>query len=356
MEGCIRLPDKLLDKQLDKPPDMASAKTTVQYKGYKRTNTMHERKITGHSLTPGKTIRDYIHVAGTVIQIPYVVICGTEPGPTVLITAGIHNAEYVGIQAAIELSNELDASELRGNVIIVPLVNRTGFENRTMSMVFEDGKNLNRVFPGSPSGSVADRIAYTLFEGLIRNVDAYIDLHGGDGYETLTPFAYYVGDTSAENAAKCMVSCVNVRFCVRSRCRNGGAYNMASVIGVPSVLIERGQLGLYSREEVDADKADVRNILCCLGVTPGDYILYPKQELLEYDVVAPNTGCWYPGKKAGDSFRKGDTLGIIRDYFGSAVFTQYAPCDGILLYQCSSLNILENGPMIAYGVPTSVKE
>ncbi|MER2152425.1 MAG: succinylglutamate desuccinylase/aspartoacylase family protein, partial [Candidatus Limivicinus sp.] len=114
---------------------------------------MEVRTVAGHALTPGKTVKDHIHVEGTELHVPHVLLCGKQPGKTVLITAGIHNAEYVGIQAAIELSNELDVETLCGNVIIVPLANRSGFENRTMSRVFEDGKNLNRVFPGDRDGS-----------------------------------------------------------------------------------------------------------------------------------------------------------------------------------------------------------
>ena len=219
---------------------------------------MKAKMIAGHELTPGKTVKDHIHVEGTELHVPHVLLCGEQPGPTVLITAGIHNAEYVGIQAAIELSNELDVSTLRGNVVLVPLVNRSGFENRTMSRVFEDGKNLNRVFPGDREGSEAERLANMLFEVFIRNADAYIDLHCGDGYETLIPYCYYLGDTPAEETAKRMVACVNVKYVVRSHCRTGGAYNLASLHGVPSVLIERGQLSLFSREEIEADKADVR--------------------------------------------------------------------------------------------------
>ena len=219
---------------------------------------MQAKMIAGHELMPGKTVKDHIHVEGTELHVPHVLLCGEQPGPTVLITAGIHNAEYVGIQAAIELSNELDVSTLHGNVVLVPLVNRSGFENRTMSRVFEDGKNLNRVFPGDREGSEAERLAHMLFEVFIRNADAYIDLHCGDGYETLIPYCYYLGDAPAEETAKRMVECVNVKYVVRSHCRTGGAYNLASLHGVPSVLIERGQLSLFSREEIEADKADVR--------------------------------------------------------------------------------------------------
>ena len=312
---------------------------------------MRAKMIAGHELMPGKTVKDHIHVEGSELRVPHVLLCGELPGPTVLITAGIHNAEYVGIQAAIELSNELDVSTLRGNVILVPLVNRSGFENRTMSRVFEDGKNLNRVFPGDREGSEAERLAHMLFEVFIRNADAYIDLHCGDGYETLIPYCYYLGDAPAEETAKRMVECVNVRYVVRSRCRTGGAYNLASLYGVPSVLIERGQLSLFSREEIEADKADVRNILRRLGVLAGDWIRYPKQELLEYNDDAPCTGCWYPEQKPGDRFRKGEKLGEIRDYFGKSLFTELAPADGVLLYQTASLNIIEKGPMVSYGVP-----
>ncbi len=313
---------------------------------------MNYKTIAGHELVPGKTIKDHVHVEGTELHIPHVLLCGEQEGPTVLISAGIHNAEYVGIQAAIELSNELDVSTLRGNVIILPLANRSGFENRTMSMVFEDGKNLNRVFPGDDSGSEADRLAHMIFNVFIKNVDAYIDLHSGDGYESLTPYAYYLGGSPAEETAKEMISCVNTKYYVRSKCKTGGAYNLASVHGIPSVLIERGQLSLFSREEVEADKKDVINILKCLGVIEGEYKTYPKLELSEYGSTAPYTGCWYPSLQVGDSFSSGKKLGEIRDYFGRVLHTEYASTDGILLYQCASLNIIQDGPMISYGVPT----
>ena len=88
---------------------------------------MEFKTIAGHELTPGKTVKDHIHVEGTELHVPHVLLCGQKPGPTVLITAGIHNAEYVGIQAAIELSKELDVSALHGSVVIVLLVNRSGF-------------------------------------------------------------------------------------------------------------------------------------------------------------------------------------------------------------------------------------
>jgi predicted deacylase len=311
---------------------------------------MSIRKIAGHDLAPGRIIKDHIHVDGTEIHVPHVIISGAADGPVLLVTAGIHNAEYVGIQAAIELSSEIDPEYLAGTLIIVPLANTSGFENRTMSMVYEDGKNLNRVFPGDENGTAADRLAHLIFNTFIRHADAFIDLHSGDGYEELFPYVYFLGDTACEEKSAAMASCVNTEFVVRSRCRTGGAYNMASVSGIPSVLIERGQLSQYPREEIDADKADVINIMKYLGMLKGVHMAYTKTPLFERELFSPATGCWYPEYHAGDTFFSGELLGTIRDYFGNTIHEIKAEETGIIIHQCASLNILKNGPMISYGV------
>ena len=306
-------------------------------------------RIAGHDLVPGRIIKDHIHVGGTEIHVPHVIISGHKPGPVLLVTAGIHNAEFVGIQAAIELSSEIDPEQLAGTLIIVPVANRSGFENRTMSMVHEDCKNLNRVFPGDASGTAADRLAHLLFNTFIKYADAYVDLHSGDGYEELIPYVYYVGDTLCEKQASAMASCVDTEFIVRSRCKTGGAYNIASVNGIPSVLIERGQLSMYPREEIDSDKSDVINIMKYLGMLSGSHETYTKTPLTEHELFSPATGCWYPEFHAGDTFFEGEKLGTIRDYFGKIIHEITATETGIIIHQCASLNILKDGPMISYG-------
>lgn len=118
-----------------------------------------------------------ISVPNTLYRIPVTVICRGK-GKTLLITAGIHSAEYVGIAAANELCQELSPNSLSreiGRVIIAPLINMSGFSHRTMSMVYEDDKNLNRVFPGRLKGTVADRFCYTVTEELLSRADYYIE-------------------------------------------------------------------------------------------------------------------------------------------------------------------------------------
>lgn len=298
----------------------------------------------------GEKKSGYLPVPGTKYSLPVTIICGGG-GKTTLITGGIHNAEYVGIQAAIELSSELQPDQIPGTVMIVPVVNVSGFAHRTMSLAYEDGKNLNREFPGKPDGTVGERICHTVVQELFSKADYYIDLHCGDGFEELSPYVYYVGPVEADvsDMALKMAKCVDVPYIVESGCTTGGAYNYANRIGIPAILLERGGQGRWSRKEVEQDKEDVKRILDLLyaGMAGNfDQTIF-KEAVYEN---APCDGCWHAALKAGASFQKGDVLGEITDFFGKTIAACTAKADGVLLYQTSSLAIMKDSPMVAYGV------
>lgn len=322
---------------------------------------MQTIKVGNMCAKTGEKVSGYVQVKGTDIELPVTIICGEKEGKTVLISGGVHNAEYVGIETAIQIANEILPSQLTGNLIILHLMNRTGFEHRTMSMVYEDGKNLNREFPGNAQGTTADRICHTVVTEFQKNADYYIDLHCGDGYEDLTPYVYCVGVAAPEvvKAARGMAELVNVPYLVQSPCGSGGSYNYAGSCGIPSILIERGCMGRWSKEEVELGKEDVRNVLRHLKVLQGEVskrTYYPMDVGKVTCKKAEHTGCWYPTKRAGDNFRKGEILGYIKDYFGNVLETCAAEMDGILLYQVSSLCVIKDGPMVAYGEKQNHKE
>lgn len=304
--------------------------------------------------TPPETkARCFVPVDGAA-ALPAAVVRGAAPGRTVLITAGIHSAEYVGIQAAMELADELEPAAVCGCVIILPVVNRTGFEHRTMSVVHEDGKNLNRLFPGDPDGTPGDRIAWMLSACVFPHIDCYIDLHSGDGFEELTPYIYCQGAADAQTARRSreVAMQADVPYLVASSLARGGAYNHAGSMGIPGVLLERGGMGCWSRAEVDADKKDVRNMLRFLGVLGGvsePRIHTPADVGTVIYETAPATGCWYPAKRAGQPVARGELLGSICDYHGRTLAVCRARQDGVLLYQTATLNILQDTPMVAYG-------
>ena len=272
---------------------------------------MEKFRLGNMEVMPGQCRSGWLELAEGNIRLPATIFHGAEKGKTVLITAGVHAGEYVGIQAAIELGQKLKIEKVAGTIVIVKVTNLPAFEARNGSMGLEDGKNLNRVFPGNPDGTEMERLAWAVARELQPIADYYIDLHSGDDYEQLTSYVYYAGKASEEVVAmsRKMAEQVDVPYMVKSDVGSGGSYNYAASKGIPSILIERGGMGQWSYEEVRSTRRDVRNILCHLGVYRGqkDYRKYYPLEVTDLCYqVASHGGCWYPFKNAGDMIQKGN--------------------------------------------------
>lgn len=303
---------------------------------------------------PGEKKSGWITIGKGEFQLPATVLNGKKPGKTVLITAGVHAEEYVGIQSAVELAERLKIEKVAGTVLIVKTVNREAFEKRSGSEGYQDGVDLNRVFPGKEDGTQTERLAYAIEKDLFSLADYYIDLHSGDSYERLTPYVYYAGiaDKKVVDTAREMAEQADVPYMVRSAVAMGGSYNYAATLGIPSILIERGGMGSWNQEETHSTRRDVRNILCHLGVYLGqkDYRNYYPLEVKDVSYQGASfAGLWYPYKIPGDMIRKGEVLGLVKDYHGNILEVCRAEYDGVILFQTGSLQVLEGGPMIAYG-------
>ena len=318
--------------------------------GRKR-DAFHLKNIT---VQPGKKWSGELELANGDIRLPATVLHGHGTGKTMLITAGVHAGEYVGIQAAIELSQKLKIEKVNGTIIIIKVMNRPAFEARNGSMGLDDGKNLNREFPGNPDGTEMERLAWAISQELQPAADYYIDLHSGDDYEKLIPYVYYAGAAAGEvvSLSRQMAEQVDVPYMVKSNVASGGSYNYAASQVIPSILIERGGMGDWTYEEVRSTRRDVRNILCHLGIYQGlkDFRTYYPLDVADVRYQdAEENGLWYPFKKVGDMIQEGDILGEVRDYEGNVKEVSVAEFDGVLLYQCGTLQVLGNGPMVTYG-------
>ena len=310
--------------------------------------------IGGLCAAPGQRVHGFISIGNGEFSLPATIIRGEKPGKTALITAGIHAGEYVGIQSAIELGRDLKIEKMTGTVIIVKVVGRDEFENRHGSLCRETGENLNRVFPGKKDGTKYEKLAYAVVNELQKKADYYIDLHSGDDYEKLTPYVYYAGkaDPEVTKISRQMAEQVDVPYMVKSEVASGGSYNYAASCGIPSVLLERGGMGDWDTEEVRSMKRDVRSILRFLGIYDGHASLrkyYPLNVTQVQYQSASYTGMWYPQKKAGDLFTEGEILGYVKDYEDNILENSVAYGDGVILYQAGSLQVLKDGPMVAYG-------
>lgn len=302
----------------------------------------------------GEKYQGDISFANGDIVLPGTIICGKLPGKTMLITGGVHSGEYVGIQACVELGAELQPEKTVGTIVILKVLNRPAFENRAGSLGLSDGKNLNRVFPGNPNGTEMERLAWAITKEVYPKVDYYIDLHSGDDFEALTPYAYYAGKAAQEvtEVSRKMAEQVDVPYMVRSMVSSGGAYNYAASKGIASILLERGGMGAWTFEEVNSDKRDVRNILSSFGMYQirRDVRNYVPMEVTDVRYqAASEDGLWYPAAKPGDMVAEGALLGTIRDYNGKLRETCRAEYTGVVLYQTGSLQVTEGGPVVAYG-------
>lgn len=276
---------------------------------------------------------------------------GSRPGPHVLITAGIHGSEYPGILAARALKSFLAETEIAGTVTVLPLCNPTALKERAKAVFPEDGQNLNRMFPGRPDGSASEKTAWAI-TGLQDEADFYVDLHGGDLFEMLSPYVYVPGNCAPRvtETARAAAQVLDVPVRVLSQASTG-AYNSAALRGTPALLIERGACGLWSPEEVDAYLRDIKALLSHLGVIEGEAAVNeaqreaPQAAYLSHDEF----GLWFPLVKAGDEVRRGDLLGHLEDFDGNTLAQITAPQDGRILYMTASLSAPAGCDLIALG-------
>jgi len=106
-------------------------------------------------------------VEGQPYRLPMWLINGVGEGPSLVVTAGVHAAEYASIAAALELGRSLDPGSLSGRVIVVPVLDMPAFTARSIYVCPLDGKNPNRVFPGNPQGSASEQIADWVFRNVM---------------------------------------------------------------------------------------------------------------------------------------------------------------------------------------------
>ena len=172
---------------------------------------------------------------------------GAKDGPTLCLLGGIHGCEYSSIAAVTRFMNELDTTQLAGRIVAVPVVSMQSFERRSAFVVPEDGKNLNRCFPGTLDGTYTDVLARSIFDELIAPSDVLIDLHGGDQAEGLEPFALYV-ESDVGDRARALAVAFGLPYVVREPARAGALGGTtaaaAAAAGIPAVIAEAGGRGL----------------------------------------------------------------------------------------------------------------
>lgn len=307
-------------------------------------------RVCGYDIMPGQKKNIKIPVPQAE-SIDLIVICGKNPGKTLVITAGVHGCEYVGIEAAKRLSEIIDPSELKGNIILIPLLNTNGFFEGRKQVVPEDGENLNRVFPGKMDGTISSRIAYAIEKNIYPYADFLVDLHSGDCNESLQPLVFCpdAGRQDINELALEGAKTLSVPYRVKSKSKNG-LYSWAVQQKIPALLIERGANGIWSEDEVVACMNDIFRIMSFLKMKETEYEKIPQIEINEavYEEAEGN-GFWYPSVTVGERVCCGDKLGCFQTYPEKKIVDIRAKLDGFILYYTTSLGVKSGESLIAYG-------
>ena len=222
---------------------------------------------------PPQVLRRTLGLAGW--DIPVIELAGAEDGPRLTVLAGVHGCEYAPMAAVRRWIRSLRERELRGSVRAVPVLNLPAFRARTPFVVPDDGKNLNRCFPGDPSGTLAQRLAHATFTQPITGSDALVDVHAGDMVEALEPFALYDAGPGEARARELAVA-YGLGYVIRQepgpdRAVGGTTSTAAAEIGIPAIIAEAGGCGLVEPAAVETHVRGLDRVLALLGMA-GDNV------------------------------------------------------------------------------------
>ena len=316
----------------------------------------------------GQAASGFIDVpAGTdaATRIPITIVRGAQPGPTLALIAGTHGSEVAPIVALQRVRSALDPATLRGTVLIVHVANMPSFLGRTVYYSPVDGKNLNRVYPGKTDGTVSERIAYAITNQIIDRADFLVDIHAGDGNESLRPYTYWspLGlDRRADSVAREMALAWGndhiVIDTMRPRDTRASVYtqNTAQLRGKPALTTEAGYLGVAAEEMVQRNVAGATRLMRHLGMLPALGALRPDERVAHpvwldrsQVLTSPGTGIWYPLVERGNAVQKGTVLGYVTDFFGTRLGDVTSPFAGTVLYVIGTPATSKGEPLAMVG-------
>ena len=285
------------------------------------------------------------------LQLPIVVVHGSAPGPRVAVTAGIHGAEYVSIEALRDVAMSVRPATTRGVLVAVLTASPASFAARSIYVNPLDGRNLNRCFPGEADGAPSQRLARWITDHVITGADVFVDMHCGDMNEDLVPFVGVeeTGDSSVDARSRELAMAYGLRYLLVGP-SPGTTTTAAAGLGIPAVLAEVGGQGRWPAYDVALHVEGLRRLLLAAGMLDHarDFPRFETEILpSEAWLRATTTGYWHPTVEVGARIAAGTVVGEVRDAFGTVLERPVATMGGVVIFLVSSLAMNAGDPLLA---------
>jgi len=273
-------------------------------------------EILGQTIEPGERRQLLLSLgesfAGMSLTTPLQVLNGIEAGPTVCLVAGIHGDEVVGIEVVRRVIDSIDVPGLRGTVIALPIANPLGF--RRSSRYLPDRRDLNRYFPGRPTGSTASRLAYRIFEQVVRRCQVLVDFHSGSFHRANLP---QIRADLRNPQLLGMAQWFGVPVVVHSKGRVGTLRRAASEAGILALLYEAGEPQRFDEESVAGAVDGTQSLLETLGMLDGFASPGDASDVFRgsHWIRADAGGIFLSVRELGDWVTTGTRLGTVTDPF-----------------------------------------
>ena len=303
------------------------------------THAKQTLKVGTATAKPGEMMRGAIPAGdlagGVKVEIPVVVINGAGAGPTFWVNAAIHGDEPEGPLACALAAKQIDATKLRGAVVLVPCVNPLAFSAAERGNPLDTFTyDMNRIYPGKPDGYFSDRVADAHWQAMKDVADLEISIHSGGAHSFLDKAIFVDERPESVELAKAMGEGWG---CIMSNFTKAGspmaAMNNAGKVGITVELGGRSYTSPGRFRYVGDELAkSILNICYHYDMLDGT-ATYPddatkgQQEAL----LAPASGIFLPEPDVDflTMMKKGDKIALIINIFGDVVGELRAPASGM---------------------------
>jgi predicted deacylase len=243
----------------------------------------------------------------------------------------LHGDEINGTEIVRQLIIQKINKPKRGTIICIPIINIFGFINKTRE--FPDGRDLNRVFPGSKTGSLASRFAFYILKEIMPHVDYAIDFHAGGASRFNAPQIRIVPENSE---LKELSDVFNAPFTLYSKNISGTFRNSCDKLDVKMLLFEGGK-SLDLNDTVTQEALEgTKRFLDHLGMlNPRKKVTIPNHKTIYIEksswVRAKYSGMFHGTAIIGSFVKKGDLLATISDPYGKVEHKVKAPHEGYII-------------------------